>query len=69
MGAALLTTTGEIIKGANVENASYGKDRLLTLLEAGDKTDAVLGGTICAERTALVKAVVRALLPCVRWEI
>ncbi|RDX41817.1 cytidine deaminase [Lentinus brumalis] len=38
VGAALLTTTGEIIKGANIENASYG-------------------GTICAERTAFVKAV------------
>ena len=23
VGAALLTTTGEIIKGANIENASY----------------------------------------------
>ncbi|KAF9528979.1 cytidine deaminase [Crepidotus variabilis] len=38
VGAALLSTTGEIIKGANIECASYG-------------------GTICAERTALVKAV------------
>ncbi len=41
MGAALLTEDGNIVKGCNVENASYG-------------------GTICAERTALVKAVVRA---------
>ncbi|PCH36475.1 cytidine deaminase [Wolfiporia cocos MD-104 SS10] len=38
VGAALLTTSGSIIKGCNVENASYG-------------------GTICAERTAIVKAV------------
>jgi len=38
VGAALLSTDGSIIKGANIENASYG-------------------GTICAERTALVKAV------------
>ncbi|KAH9937884.1 cytidine deaminase [Epithele typhae] len=38
VGAAFITTTGEIIKGCNVENASYG-------------------GTICAERTAIVKAV------------
>ncbi|KAH8111747.1 cytidine deaminase [Phellopilus nigrolimitatus] len=38
VGAALLSSSGEIIKGANIENASYG-------------------GTICAERTAFVKAV------------
>ncbi|KAI4520992.1 cytidine deaminase-like protein [Schizophyllum commune] len=37
VGAALLTPDGRIVKGANIENASYG-------------------GTICAERTAIVKA-------------
>ncbi|KAF9072779.1 cytidine deaminase [Rhodocollybia butyracea] len=37
VGAALLTSEGDIIKGANIENASYG-------------------GTICAERTAIVKS-------------
>ncbi|KAF8653254.1 hypothetical protein AX16_004051 [Volvariella volvacea WC 439] len=38
VGAALLSSDGKIVKGANIENASYG-------------------GTICAERTAIVKAV------------
>lgn len=38
VGAALLSKTGEIFTGVNVENSSYG-------------------ATICAERTAFVKAI------------
>lgn len=38
VGAALLTNSGEVFTGVNVENSSFG-------------------GTICAERTAFVKAI------------
>ena len=38
VGAALLTKSGKVYTGVNVENSSYG-------------------GTICAERTAFVKAI------------
>ena len=38
VGAALLTSTGEVFTGVNVENSTFG-------------------ATICAERTAAVKAV------------
>ncbi len=38
VGAAVLTSTGEVFTGCNIENASYG-------------------ASICAERTAIAKAV------------
>ncbi|PPR05229.1 hypothetical protein CVT24_010335 [Panaeolus cyanescens] len=59
VGAALLTPSGEIIKGANIENASYGTVVFHYLTRSTayiTVTMTALGGTICAERTAIVKA-------------
>lgn len=39
VGCTVVTETGELISGANIENASYG-------------------GSICAERTTISKAIV-----------
>lgn len=62
VGAALLAADGTIIKGANIENASYGMSILGgRQSRVGDDACFFVGGTICAERTALVKAVVRDL--------
>ncbi|THH08434.1 hypothetical protein EW145_g2720 [Phellinidium pouzarii] len=52
VGAALLSTSGDIIKGASIDNASY------VCPEYRRRTDKdCSGGSICAERTAIVKAV------------
>jgi cytidine deaminase len=62
VGAALLTEDGEIIKGANIENASYGEYGLSIFSLALATHRTYVGGTICAERTAFVKAVVCLIL-------
>lgn len=56
VGAALLARDGSIIKGSNIENASYGMSDSLRI--SSSLSHSLTGGTICAERTAIVKAVV-----------
>ncbi|GLB41491.1 putative this enzyme scavenges exogenous and endogenous cytidine and 2'-deoxycytidine for UMP synthesis [Lyophyllum shimeji] len=51
VGAALLSVDGTLIKGANIENASYDHSTYIMCAWVLE------GGTICAERTAIVKAV------------
>ena len=62
VGAALLAVNGTIIKGCNVENASYGWSITYCHPVYGIHWRHSLGGTICAERTAFVKAVVSVLI-------
>jgi cytidine deaminase len=54
VGAALLSAKGQIFTGCNVENASYGLCNLLYFIYC--RLNRVVGGAICAERTAFVKA-------------
>ncbi len=59
MGAALLALDGAIIQGCSVDNASYGESRLLSVMFAEvQKLTQLSADTICAERVAIVKAVV-----------
>lgn len=74
VGAALLNSDGMIIGGCNVENASHGKYSYLHVIRDrpssqklsfpfssfSQKLDnASIGAGICAERTAITKAIVR----------
>jgi cytidine deaminase len=64
VGAALLSTDGAIIKGANIENASNGESHTGLSCLLMDLVNFFVGATICAEQTAIVKAVVRTVLKC-----
>jgi cytidine deaminase len=64
VGAALLTPDGRAIKGACIDNAAYGEHMYTFTPPKPSQTKArIPAGSICAERTALVKAVVRLSSP------
>jgi len=57
VGASLLFADDVIVTGCNVENASYGE--LIHLIPGQAK---IPGAGVCAERTAMTKAIVSPLL-------
>ena len=57
MGAALLTRSGRIIRGASIDNAAYGMWSAIASWSAMQTNDPA-EATVCAERVAIVKAVV-----------
>ena len=64
MGAALLTQSGRIIRGASIDNAAYGAFgfSFTARFRASWMETKIVEATVCAERVAIVKAVVSSKL-------
>ena len=59
VGACLLAADGALIKGASIDNVSYGECLSnMPLVSTSDIFFRRIGANICAEQTAIVKAVV-----------